>query len=281
MTNASGGRDGKLQYQRFSKYLEVALRKFVRFFPTYQNYLNVCGYTGSGRKRCDIYKKAGKRMVKPFIKQGYLLAIVSNIYAGLKPAKYEKPSWWRIDKHVTNYFNPMRRITDAVGTLRDDLRDGKCTKDIEHGMKEIFKSVIVDLLFKYAAAETEADKMILENDAADFFTGKHVDHEEENVQEENVQEHLAFKKIIRQLTLALSKHLGEGTITLKNRKGPNQDSSLPETKSPPERNIDEVLDSRGTYGGRDASIAGTTISQKPKGKIKKLMAQKGSKSYRI
>ena len=226
-------------------------------------------------------------MVEPFIKQGYLLALVDNIYAGLNPAKYEKPSWWRIDKHVTNYFNPMRRITDAVGTLRDDLRDGKCTKDIEHGMKDIFNSVIVDLLFKYAAAETEADKMILENDAADFFTGKHVDHEEENVQEENVQEHLAFKKIIRQLTLALSKHLVEGTITLSKKSKRSKpglrssQSGLPETKSPPERNIDEVLDSRGIYGGKGCVNSWNDHIPEAKGKDQETYGTKGSKSYRI
>ena len=42
--------------------------------------------------------------------------------------------------------------------------------------------------------------------------------------------------------------------------------------------MDEMLDSRGASGGKDASMAGTTMSQKPKGKFMKLMAQKGSKS---
>ena len=198
------GRTGTLNFLAFSKYLEVAVRKFVRFFPTYQNYMNVCGYKGGGRQRCKFYKNAGEQMVKPMIEKGYLLAIVENIYAGLKP---EKPSWWRIDKHVTNYFHPMKRIARLVGTLRNDLKGNKCKEDIIDGMKEIYSGFVVDLPFKYAAAKSDADKMNLENDAADFFTSSHVGDENENVK----KEHLAFKKIIRQLTIALNEHLKERT----------------------------------------------------------------------
>ena len=66
---------------------------------------------------------------------------------------------------------------------------------------------MVDLPFKYAAAKSDADKMNLENDAADFFTSSHVGDKNENVK----KEHLAFKKIIRQLTIALNEHLKERT----------------------------------------------------------------------
>ena len=137
---------------------------------------------------------------------------------------------------------------------------------------------MVDLPFKYAAAETDADKMNLENDAADFFTGRHV-----GSQDENVQEHLAFKKIIRKLTIALSRHVEKGTITFEqnNQKGPNHDleeDSLPETKSPPEGDMREMFESRGAPGGKGASMAATTMSQKPKGKLKEIMTKKGSKS---
>ena len=147
------GRTGTLNFLAFSKYLEVAVRKFVRFFPTYQNYMNVCGFSGSGRNRHSFYKEAGKRLVGPYIKKGYLLAMVDHIYAGLKAAKEEKPSWWRIDKHIKNYFDPMRRIADVLGTLRDDLKSNKCTEDIIHGMENIYGGVVVDLPFKYAAAD--------------------------------------------------------------------------------------------------------------------------------
>ena len=39
------------RFTHVSPLLEVALAKFVRFFPTYQNYVNVCGFGSTAKLR--------------------------------------------------------------------------------------------------------------------------------------------------------------------------------------------------------------------------------------
>ena len=77
--------------------LRIGFRKFFRFFPTYQNYLNLCGYASTDRTRCKFYNVSGRAATPAFVKEGYLLRLlkVMIIKLGLhKRPKLKTKSWW-------------------------------------------------------------------------------------------------------------------------------------------------------------------------------------------
>ena len=184
-------------------FLEVALAKIIRFFPTFQNYVNVCGFKGTNRGRCKFYKIAGGNLITPFVEGGYLQAIVDLVNAMLKEGKNLKPSWWQVIQKVKNHYHPINRIIGMLDRFSNDLKNKKCQKDIIKGMTTIFDKLIVDLPFEYAAAKTDVDKFNLETDAANFFTSTYKDVE---------QETFFMRKIFREMTRTISKNLADGTI---------------------------------------------------------------------
>ena len=136
-----------------NKLLSIALRKFLRFFPIYQNYLNLCGYPSTGRNRCKYYNMWAREAIPAFVEKGYLLRLISILEELIK--KMEK------------LFKQVKQI---FATLKADLLNGQCTEDIVEGMKTLYKDLIVDLPFQYAGAKHDADKKLLEYEAANFFT---------------------------------------------------------------------------------------------------------------
>merc|ERR1711988_948313 len=64
------------RFTNMSPLLEVALAKLVRFFSTYSNYINVCGFGTTERTRCKYYTESSSIVIPRFVKYGYMKVLI-------------------------------------------------------------------------------------------------------------------------------------------------------------------------------------------------------------
>jgi hypothetical protein len=186
-----------------SPLLEVAMAKLVRFFPTYSNYLNVCGFGNTGRRRCKYYEESSKLLFPNVVKYGYFKVIIDSINDGLK-ASQPNHKWYQFGKKLKNWLG-MGRVIKLLSAISSDLENKKCETEMIDGLLSLFDGLVVQFAFEYAGTETELDKFNLEQDAADFFTSEY-----EGVSDEKFEE----KKTLRLMIRNLYEQLGTGTISI-------------------------------------------------------------------